>query len=94
LVPSFASLKGWMNRNNIPFTTNEDAVKNEAVIKLYQSIVDKSNETFNHVEQVKRFRLLPKEWSVETGEMTPKLSVKRKNVMEKYKEEIEKIYES
>ena len=93
LVPSFTSLKGWMDRNNIPFTSNEDAVKNPEVIKLYQSIVDKSNQTFNHVEQVKKFQLLFKEWSVETGEMTPKLSVKRKVVMEKYKDIIERIYE-
>ncbi len=51
------------------------------------------NKFFNHVEQVKRFELLAKEWSVDTGEMTPKLSVKRKVVLEKYKDAVERIYQ-
>jgi long-chain acyl-CoA synthetase len=44
------------------------------------------------VEQVKKFELLPNEWSVDTGEMTPKLSLKRKVVMEKYRDAIERMY--
>jgi long-chain acyl-CoA synthetase len=44
------------------------------------------------VEQVKRFELLSQEWSVDSGELTPKLSLKRKVIMEKYKEAIERIY--
>jgi long-chain acyl-CoA synthetase len=44
------------------------------------------------VEQVKRFELLPDEWGIDTGEMTPKLSLKRKVVMEKYRDAIERIY--
>ena len=44
------------------------------------------------MEQVKKFELLPNEWSVDTGEMTPKLSLKRKVVIEKYRDAIERIY--
>ena len=44
---------------------------------------------FNHVEQIKKFEFLPTEWSIETGEMTPKLSIKRKVVLEKYKSYID-----
>jgi len=44
------------------------------------------------VEQVKKFELLPKEWSIETGEMTPKMSLKRKVIMEKYKTALDRIY--
>ena len=47
---------------------------------------------FNPVEQVKKFELLSQEWSVDSGELTPKLSLKRKVVLEKYKEAIERIY--
>jgi long-chain acyl-CoA synthetase len=54
--------------------------------------VEQLNHNFNHVEQVKRFELLPREWSVESGEVTPKLSLKRKVIMEKYKDAIERIY--
>jgi long-chain acyl-CoA synthetase len=50
------------------------------------------NQLFNHVEQVKKFELLPREWTIETGEMTPKMSLKRKVVMEKFKDAFERIY--
>ena len=57
------------------------------------SLVSESfNKFFNHVEQVKKFELLPDEWSVDTGELTPKMSLKRKVVMEKYRDAIERIY--
>jgi long-chain acyl-CoA synthetase len=92
IVPAFSYLKKWMQHKGINFTTNENIVCNKLVIEKYSSIVDELNENFNHVEQIKKFELLPKEWSIEGGEMTPKLSLKRKVVMEKCKEEIDKIY--
>jgi len=51
------------------------------------------NDFFNHVEQVKKFELIPQEWTIDTGELTPTLKVKRKIVMEKFKEAVEKIYD-
>ena len=92
IVPSFLNLKVWMSQQGISFTTNEDAIRNVKVLELYKSIVEEMNPKFNHVEQIKKFELLPREWSIETGEMTPKMSLKRKIVMEKYKEAIERIY--
>ena len=67
-------------------------IKHPKVIAFYQEIIESYNKYFNHVEQVKRFRLLPADWTVETGEMTPKLSLKRKVIMEKYRDLIESIY--
>lgn len=93
IVPSFANLKTWMKEQSIPFTSNEDAIRNEKVLKHYKNIVEQINPKFNHVEQIKKFELLPREWSVETGEMTPKMSLKRKIIMEKYKDAIERIYD-
>ncbi len=92
IVPSFSMLREWMRENNVQFTSNEDAIKNENVIKLFTGLVDSFNIYFNHVEQIKKFELLPCEWSIETGEMTPKMSLKRKVVMEKYKAEVDRIY--
>ncbi|MBN9298514.1 MAG: long-chain fatty acid--CoA ligase [Filimonas sp.] len=92
IAPSFATLKTWMNQRGINFTTNEAAIKEPKVIEMFQGIVDKYNQFFNHVEQVKKFALLSDEWGVNTGEMTPKLSVKRKVVTEKYKDVIEGMY--
>ncbi len=92
IVPSFTHLKAWMLHKHLPFTTNTEAIKSPAVLEKYQSIIEELNHHFNHVEQVKKFELLAQEWSVETGEMTPKLSLKRKVVMEKCAAAVENIY--
>ena len=82
-----------MGLHNLPFTTNADAIKKPEVIKKYQAVIDELNHQFNHVEQIKKFELLPAEWSIDTGEMTPKMSLKRKVVMEKCKGAINCIYQ-
>ena len=92
IVPSFNHLKIWLTANNIAFTSNDEAIKNPEVIKMFHELVESINPSFNHVEQVKKFELLAHEWSVETGEMTPKLSLKRKVIMEKYKAALDRIY--
>ncbi len=92
IVPSFTSLKEWCKQNNIAYISNEQIVHNPQVQSFYKQIVEDYNQNFNHVEQIKKFELLPTDWSVETGEMTPKLSLKRKVIMEKYKDAIERIY--
>ncbi len=93
MVPSFSYLKTWMELHNLSFTTNAEAIKNPEVIKKYQGVVEEINQQFNHVEQIKKFELLPAEWSLDTGEMTPKMSLKRKVVMEKFKNVIDSIYQ-
>ena len=92
IVPSIPNLKEWMRQKNIPFVTNEDAVNNPEVLNLYRELIDSFNKFFNHVEQVKRFELLPNEWTIESGELTPTLKLKRKVIMEKYKDAYERIY--
>jgi len=92
IVPSFITLREWMKEKGITFVTNEDAIHNPKVLELFRQLVESFNEFFNHVEQVKKFELLPHEWSIDSGEMTPKMSLKRKVVMEKYKDAIERIY--
>lgn len=92
IVPAFAYLKSWMQLHNLVFTTNEEAIKNAEVLKRYETEVASINQQFNHVEQIKKFELLPAEWSLDTGEMTPKMSLKRKVVLEKFKDAIDRIY--
>ena len=92
IVPSILHLKEWMKQKNIPFTTNTDAINQPQVLQLYKDIIESFNEFFNHVEQIKKFELLPEEWGIDTGEMTPKLSLKRKVIMEKFRQSIEHIY--
>jgi len=92
IVPSFNDLKEWTKKQNIEYTTNEEMIKNPQVKELFKNEVEHYNRQFNHVEQIKKFELLPHEWSIETGEMTPKLSLKRKVIMEKYKDALRRIY--
>ena len=92
IVPSFPNLREWMSHKAIPFTTPQDAINNPKVLALYRELIESFNKFFNHVEQIKKFELLPNEWSIDTGEMTPKLSLKRKIIMEKYSEAVNRIY--
>jgi long-chain acyl-CoA synthetase len=92
IIPAFPALKDWAHKQGIPDMPNEELIKQPKVVDLYNDLVGSYNKYFNHVEQIKRFSLLPHEWSIETGEMTPKLSIKRKVVMEKYHDSIEHIY--
>jgi long-chain acyl-CoA synthetase len=92
IIPSFPTLRDWCRKNNIPDGSNEEIIGHAKVIELYKEIVESFNKYFNHVEQIKKFELLPNEWSIDTGEMTPKLSMKRKVISEKYKNVIERIY--
>ena len=92
IVPSIPNLKEWMKQKGISFVTNEDAIHNPKVLELYKELIESFNKFFNHVEQIKKFELLPDEWSIDTGEMTPKLSMKRKVIMEKFKSAVDRIY--
>jgi long-chain acyl-CoA synthetase len=92
IVPSFANLKDWCQKNDIPFESNESAVKDPRVLAHYKEIVESMNQFFNHVEQIKRFELLPREWTIDSGEITPKMSLKRKVIMERHKDAVERIY--
>lgn len=92
IVPSFAVLREWMKEKGMAYTTNEEVIRHPQVQELFKGLVESFNEYFNHVEQIKKFELLPREWTIETGEMTPKMSLKRKVVMEKFKDVIERIY--
>jgi long-chain acyl-CoA synthetase len=93
IVPSMPNIKEWMRTQDIPFTTNEDAVNNPKVRGLYKELIESFNKFFNHVEQVKKFELLANEWTIESGELTPTLKLKRKVIMEKFRPAIDRIYQ-
>ena len=57
-----------------------------------KDMVESFNKYFNHVEQIKKFELLPNDWTINGGELTPTLKLKRKVIMEKYRDAIDRIY--
>ncbi|MNL44311.1 Long-chain-fatty-acid--CoA ligase FadD15 [compost metagenome] len=92
IVPNFDNLREWCSRHSIPYTTNAEMIRNDQVIAKFTSEAERYNDGFGKWEQVKKFELLPKEWTIEGGEMTPKLSLKRKVIVNNNLSLIEKIY--
>ena len=92
IVPSFAKLKEWAKTHGIQYTTNQEMIKNSMVLTMFESVMSEYNALFNQVEQVKKFALLPREWTIDKGEMTPKLSMKRKVVLANFEKDIEEMY--
>jgi long-chain acyl-CoA synthetase len=94
ILPAFDALKDWCTKKGIAYTTNEEMIKNQQVIDKFQKELDRYNVGFGHWEQVKKFELIADEWSINTGEMTPKLSLKRKVILKKYDKLVQKIYQT
>ncbi|MFY0253396.1 AMP-dependent synthetase/ligase [Chitinophaga sp. 30R24] len=92
IVPSFTNLQNWAQKKGINAGSNEALIAHPEVLELYKQAVDKYNQFFSHIEQVKKFVLLPHEWTVDGGELTPTLKAKRKVILEKFKKEIDGIY--
>ena len=90
--PDFAFLKDWCNKHQIPYTTNEEMIQNEEVKKRYDREVKKLNEGLGEVEKVKKYVLLADEWTIANGILTPTLKVKRRRVMERYCDLIDKMF--
>ena len=92
IQPDFNFLKDWCEKNNITYISNEEIIKNEKVIARYMQEMDKLNTNFANYEQVKKFELVGKAWTVDSGELTPTLKLKRKNILEKHRDLYDKIY--
>ena len=92
IVPSFVWLKEWCAKMEIPYNSDVEIIRNPRVLAKFQLEVDQYNQEFGNWEKIKKFELLLKEWSIEGAELTPKLSLKRKVILENNKDLIEKIY--
>jgi len=95
IVPDFKQVTDYLAKNYpglaIP-ESHDELAKMKQVSELLESEVNKYNELFSHPEQVKKIKLLPAEWTIDTGELTPSLKIKRKVIAQKYAKEIEDIY--
>ncbi|MEE9189617.1 MAG: long-chain fatty acid--CoA ligase [Candidatus Neomarinimicrobiota bacterium] len=95
IVPSFEVLEEWALSNNIDFGGNRQTLcDHPKVMELYNKELESTMERFSHYERVKKCSLLAKEWTIESGETTPKLSVKRKVVEDNYASIIDAMYTS
>lgn len=92
IVPSFEMLTEWAKEHGIPTDDREALVQNSEVIVLYESVVQEAMESFSRYERIKKFALVPREWTIAEGETTPKLSIKRKPVEQHFAALIDSIY--
>ncbi|UOU96936.1 long-chain fatty acid--CoA ligase [Chryseobacterium daecheongense] len=92
IVPNFEFLREYLKKNNIPFTNWEEAVKKDEVISFYKEKIKELQDHLSDYEKVKKFTLMPAEFEINTGEITPTLKVKRNVVLKKYADLIEKMY--
>lgn len=92
IVPSFANLKSWCEKSGLTCNTNETMITDHKVLEKYQQVVDEKNKEFGHTDQIKKFRLMAEEWTVQGGQLTPTMKLKRKVIIEKYRDLIEGMY--
>jgi long-chain acyl-CoA synthetase len=92
ISPAWDNVKYWCEHHGIAFTTQAEVIKNPALLEKFQSEIDHYNEGFGQWEKIKKFKLLPTSWSVETGELTATMKLKRKVIMEKFKADYDSMY--
>lgn len=93
IVPEYEQVKKYAEAHHIAYTDMKDLLQKQEIIDLFRLRIDTLQQEFAHYEQVKRFTLLPEPFSMEKGELTNTLKIKRPVLMKNYAAEIEKMYE-
>ena len=92
ISPNFQALEGWARTQGIATNDHAALVKDAKVVKAYQDIVDKVNIGLANYESMKRMSVVPEEWTVEDGTLTPSMKLKRRVVEKRYAKEIGEFY--
>ena len=93
IVPVYALLEEYARAHNIPFESREQLCADPQILEMMKERIDTLQQQLAHYEQVKRFTLLPHHLSMEKGELTNTLKIRRRVLYENYKEDIDKMYE-
>lgn len=94
IVPAWEVLNDWATKNGVGDSSPSALVQNPQVIALLQSEIDRFNKEYGQWEQIKKFTLLPVTWTVESGELTPTMKLKRKFIVGKFQREHDALYTS
>jgi long-chain acyl-CoA synthetase len=93
IVPQFDALRSWLVAQGESVEDRTEIAKHPKIIELIQSEIDQCNSRFGRYSQVKKFALLEEEWTIASGELTPTLKLKRKQISKKHASEIAALYE-
>jgi long-chain acyl-CoA synthetase len=92
LAPNFVALEEWARQSGIETKSRAELVADSRVLTLYGEIVSEVNASLANFETLKRFRVVPEEWTVESGELTPSMKLKRRAINARYKSLIDALY--
>jgi long-chain acyl-CoA synthetase len=92
IAPNFALLEGWAKQRGIEAQSRAELVADSRVVALYAEIVREVNGSLANFESVKRFHLVSDEWSIDSGELTPSMKLKRRVVTARYAAAIDELY--
>ncbi|MBT3174256.1 MAG: long-chain fatty acid--CoA ligase [Lentimicrobiaceae bacterium] len=92
IVPDFEHLSSWCKIKNIDYTTNDEMITNRHVQNRIKKEIDCFNKQFGDAEKIKKFKFIDHEWTIDSGEITANLKLKRSLIQEKYKKEIESLF--
>ena len=94
IIPDFNFMKGWCQRHNVTFTTPEELLRNDVVVKRFDKEIARLNAALGDTEKIKVRTFLADEWTVANGMITPTLKVRRKIIVKKYQDVIDKMFAS
>ena len=92
ISPNFAALENWAEANGVAAGDRSGLVQDKKVQAEYQRVVDEVNKGLAHFETMKRMSVVPDEWTIESGELTPSMKLKRRVVEKKYEGQIGEFY--
>ena len=92
IAPNFANLEDWARTHGLAFSSRAELVEHQLVRTLYHSIIDDLNRDLAQFEKIKKILIVPDDFSIATGEITPTLKLRRRVVEQKYREQIEALY--
>ena len=92
ISPDFQALGRWAAENGVTTKDHAELVKDPKVKKQYEGIVKKVNAELQSHEALKKVGVMPEEWSIEGGELTPSMKLKRRVIFERYKDRIDALY--
>jgi len=92
ISPNFSYINEWCKNNRIDFSSKTEVIELPSVVEEFSREVKKMNKTLNGAEKILRFRLVPDEWSPDSGELSPTLKLKRKFINQKYETLLQEVY--
>ena len=90
--PEFEILEAWARENGIVFTSRDHLIQHEQVLSMYNDILQDVNSRLAQFEKMKKFILIPDDFTIANGFLTPTMKLRRRAIEERYKREIEALY--